>query len=1016
MNTRRQRAMRAGWMLAAALALGPCLGDEAAAQYFGQNKARYRTFDFQVLKTEHFDIHFYEEKRAAAVEAGRMAERWYARLSTVLGHELSSRQALVLYGSGADFRATTVVPEYIGETTGGLTEGLQRRIVMPLGASLADTDHVLGHELVHAFQFDIEEEGPDGVLQLPLWFIEGMAEYLSTGPASPMTAMWLRDAVVRENLPTIAELDNPRYFPYRWGHAFWAFVTGKAGDGVVGKMLRVGAQAGSPEIAIRKVLGVDPAELSKEWHAALLAAYKDTANAGTGSTTQGARRVLRQRPGEGRLNVGPVLSPDGRLVAFFSERSQVSVDLFVADVETGEVRRKLTETAVDAHVDSLQFMSGAGAWRPDGAQFAFGTISTGRAELTLHDMASGRTVRRLPLPGIDEVSGISWAPDGKALAISGMSRGHTDLFVVDLAGGGVRRLTDDPFADVQPAWSPDGRTIAFATERFTSRLDDLSVGEFRLAVIDAAGGPPRPVAAFGTGKQATPQWSPDGAALFFVSDQAGASNVYRIALGDGSIRQVTREVTGVSGIAEMSPAFSLASNRAVYTVFGDGGYDLYALDGAALDGEPAAQASAAAWALPPAPRAPDMVGRALAASMQGLPDAGGFATGPYRPRLKLESVTPLAIGTGVSDLGAYVGGGTDVTFSDLLGHHRLSLALQSTTFGGGAAAATFSGFATYLNQKSRWDWGVRGGQIAQPTSDYASTFAIAGDQPAVVEEELTGRQTDRELSAVFARPLSRARRLEFSSGVQTVSFSAESNVRVFSLATGTLLAESTTKLPAPDALVMATASAAFVHDTSLFGGTSPMGGSRYRFEAGALSGTLDFVTLLADYRKYVPLGGPFTLAGRVMHFGRYGSGGEDPRAGDLFVGYPALVRGYDAGSFSVGDCETGTGSCPAYERLFGSRLGVWNLELRTSIIGLRGLAARGGLPSLEAALFFDGGAAWWSREVNDRLGLGKRAISSVGASLRVDILGFAVGQLSYVRPNNRPGEKWRWEFALSPGF
>ena len=83
----------------------------AAAQYFGQNKVRYTTMDFKVLATEHFDIHFYEEKRDAAFEVGRMAERWHARLSAVFGEPLSSRQTIVLYASHPDFRGTTVVPE-----------------------------------------------------------------------------------------------------------------------------------------------------------------------------------------------------------------------------------------------------------------------------------------------------------------------------------------------------------------------------------------------------------------------------------------------------------------------------------------------------------------------------------------------------------------------------------------------------------------------------------------------------------------------------------------------------------------------------------------------------------------------------------------------------------------------------------------------------------------------------------------------------------------------------------------
>src|SRR4051795_10866124 len=82
----------------------------AAAQigYFGQNKVQYRSFKFQVLKTPHFDIYYYPEEEGAARMAGRMAERWYVRLSGVLSHELRGRQALVLYGSGSQFRQTNV--------------------------------------------------------------------------------------------------------------------------------------------------------------------------------------------------------------------------------------------------------------------------------------------------------------------------------------------------------------------------------------------------------------------------------------------------------------------------------------------------------------------------------------------------------------------------------------------------------------------------------------------------------------------------------------------------------------------------------------------------------------------------------------------------------------------------------------------------------------------------------------------------------------------------------------------
>jgi len=169
--------------MAVCLVLLLVLPSAATAQYFGRNKVQYRTFDFQVLTTEHFDIYYYPEEAEAARIVARMAERWYARLSRFFTHELRGRQPLVLYAAPAHFRQTNAVEGAIGEGTGGLTEALKRRIVLPMAGSLADTDHVLGHELVHAFQFDITGNDPrelefslPDILQYPLWFAEGMAE------------------------------------------------------------------------------------------------------------------------------------------------------------------------------------------------------------------------------------------------------------------------------------------------------------------------------------------------------------------------------------------------------------------------------------------------------------------------------------------------------------------------------------------------------------------------------------------------------------------------------------------------------------------------------------------------------------------------------------------------------------------------------------------------------------------------------------------------------------------------
>src|SRR3954462_14686895 len=134
--------------------VGAC-ASSASAQYFGRNKVQYKQLDFQILKTEHFDIYYYPSEREGIDIAARMAERWRVRLGRALNHELRGRRPLVLYASHPDFEQTNAIQGELGEGTGGVTEPLRRRIVLPLGGPLTDTDHVIGHELVHAFQFDI---------------------------------------------------------------------------------------------------------------------------------------------------------------------------------------------------------------------------------------------------------------------------------------------------------------------------------------------------------------------------------------------------------------------------------------------------------------------------------------------------------------------------------------------------------------------------------------------------------------------------------------------------------------------------------------------------------------------------------------------------------------------------------------------------------------------------------------------------------------------------------------------
>lgn len=537
----------------------------ASGQYFGGNKVQYRTFRFQVLKTSHFDVFFYPEERDAAAQAARMAERWYARLATLLKHQLSGRQPLVLYASHTDFEQTNIIEGTIGEGTGGVTEMFKRRIVLPVGATMADTDHVIGHELVHAFQYDVDRQvgrsrtsGTGGMQRLPLWFVEGMAEYLSVGPTDPHTAMWIRDAAGAEQLPTIRQLDDPRFFPYRWGQAFWAYVAGRWGDAIMAPMLDAAIRAGDAEIAIQGVLAIAPDDLTRAWHSAIRAAYEPVAAATQPASTLG-RRLPSAAPPPGGLVVAPALSPDGSRIVYFAERDLVSIDLVVADAQTGDVIRSLVRTAFDPHLDSLQFINSGGSWSSDGRQFIFGAIRNGQPELVLYDMERYRILRQIPLPDLSEILTPSLSPNGRLAAFSGLAGGFSDLYIYDLEAGALRQVTQDPFGDLQPAWSPDGQRVAFVTERFGGDVARVTPGNYRLAMFDLPSGAVQAVPTFSGSKSINPAWTPDGRSRVFLADPTGITNMYAVNMTGGGVRQLTNLRTGISGITALSPALTIAS-------------------------------------------------------------------------------------------------------------------------------------------------------------------------------------------------------------------------------------------------------------------------------------------------------------------------------------------------------------------------------------------------------------------------------------------------------------------------
>jgi hypothetical protein len=209
------------------------------------------------------------------------------------------------------------------------------------------------------------------------------------------------------------------------------------------------------------------------------------------------------------------------------------------------------------------------------------------------------------------------------------------------------------------------------------------------------------------------------------------------------------------------------------------------------------------------------------------------------------------------------------------------------------------------------------------------------------------------------------------------------------------------------------AQVAFVHDTAIFGATSPIVGQRYRFEVQPAFGGLNFADVRIDYRKYVMPVRPFTIAARIEHVGRYGPGAADPRLTPLVYGLQTLVRGYDLRSFAADECGAGATACSMLDELTGSRFALVNLELRAPLAGILSRTLDyGGLP-VEAIAFVDAGFLW--TRLSSAHTLEYDRFRSVGAGARVN-MGGIVFEATAAHPFDRPGSGWRFGFLLRPGF
>ena len=701
----------------------------APARPEGQNKIVYDTFDWSIYSSTHFDVYYYAREKSSLQKVVSMAESAYDELSRRLNYQVPKRIPLIFYATHADFEQNNVILNFIPEGIGAFAEPAKNRMVLPIDLPDEKLQALIQHELTHVFQYEILFGGRLGralTTNVPTWLIEGMASYFGNDE-DEKDKLFVRDAVNSDLIPPITRVQIEGYPAYRFGHAFWDFLEAEWGkdaprDFVYEYRSFLGRDVAQ---ALRRTFDVTPDDFNLKFRRYLRRKYLPLlAQKGEASEYGQRFRVKEDNPS---YEVGTAASPSGDFVATLTTYKG-QVDIALLSVKD----RKLYKNLSSGRTTKYEYIVGqylttgpeSGtdlAYAPDGDRIAvFGRYERGR-ELLLFSVRKGGLLARIPVPA-DQPLSPAFSPDGKTVAFAGTLNGKRDIFALDLATKTVRNLSDDAFWDEAPVFSSDGKFVYHV--KWIGGYAKI----VRFPVDDTA---KVEQVTWGDGHDEDPALSPDGKRLYFTSSRGGGIyNIYGQDLGTGE----TLQYTDVIGSA-LSPAVFVGPDGQEKIVFA--GY----------------QAQRSQLYLADAKKPFRKLDEKAPAAAALKPSAGPEFTPALEVAVDPEKVTrPKKFKLFVSDIGGYLGINSDGTFysdiridfSDYLGDERVTFVFNSIY--------TYSNFQLgYFNLRKRLQWGV----VAY---DYRSYFVTVDPFTGNTTSQQVTRETGATLQATY--PFDRYTRVE----------------------------------------------------------------------------------------------------------------------------------------------------------------------------------------------------------------------------------------------------------------
>ncbi len=837
------------------------------ATSFGRNKVQYENFEWYYITTPHFTVYHTSEFQYLAEIAEGVLEQKLKEIQDDLGYKVKQPIPIIIYPSPNSFLETNVTLQILTEGIGGFTELFKNRIVIPFNGSYKDFKHVLEHELTHAVSFDMIYGRSPGTLlstasffNMPLWFAEGLSEYESIG-WDYESDMYIRDALFNDRIAPPDMLGG--FFLYKEGQSIVRFIANKYGGQKLGEIIGKGKVHVSMDKALEASLGIDTHELYKEWLTYIQKTYYPEIK-NRDLVDEIATQITFHKKDGSYFNTQPVYSPAGAKVAFFSDKDDY-VSLYIKDILKDEVRR-LIKGARSSEDEQLHPFTSSITWSPDGKDIAYVSRSKGKDVINIVDVKSGDKIKVVDLKSIKSITNPAWSNDGTRIAFAGLQDDRRDVYIYNLDYSNFQRLTSDIYDDIEPAWSLNDQTIAFASDGPEDTTQSYTCGDYNIYTIDVATGERRLIVD-SDAEDITPQWSPlEERRLCFISTRQGVYNIYTIEVDSLTTHPVTNLLTGCRNLT-----WSPDGKYLISSILSEGAWDLFKFRFKQLEEEvPKTPFALEEEQNHPEANSSDESGDKVDMSSYVFTSADNFASNTddsllassgrkkYKPKFSADLVSVLF---GYS---SYYGlqGQTVLLLSDIMGNHQILLA---TDVSGDIEESNIFTFYQYLRY-----------QIDYGASAFYYKNYFLDNEGRIFSDKQYG------LTGLVSYPLSQFTRFQLSCEAffidrHFLALPLDACKDDYSVRSGL-------------------GRLSWITDNTLWGMTGPVKGHRYNASVEAVAGfsnqSPQYIAAELDLRQYIKFFDIYNLSFRLSAGGAFGNNPKEYYAGGVtnWLNYNVKLR------------------------------------------------------------------------------------------------------------------------------